>query len=411
MAKYDGVDFSGMFQAVFSAEDGLRQMMEYVVNAGMRQEAADYLRAATHERSDTRRGHRNGTKPRRLKTRVGELNLEVPQVRGCEPYHPSLFARWQRSERALLATCGEIYFQGVSTRNVRRVLETMCGCDISATTVSRVAQELDEKLSAFRARRLELDDYPYLHIDARYEKVRVAGRVVSQAVLVVVGFTGTGRREVLSWRVADSESEATWGEIFRDLKDRGLRPADPLDPASAGVRLIVSDAHGGMQAARRRHFQGVAWQRCRVHFKRELGRKVSHRHLPEAMSDLAAVFAPEEREECLRRAEEMASKWMGRYPKVAAMLREGVEDCLTVLSFPENHRRRLRSTNMMENLMKRLKKRTQVVSVFPSRESCDRLIGAQLIEVHETWATERRPYFNMENVTWQASGEPGAVVA
>jgi len=294
-----------------------------------------------------------------------------------------------------------MYFQGVSTRNVRAVLEAMCDGEISSTTVSRVAQEVDEKLVAFRHRRLDGVEYPYLHIDARYEKVRVDGRIVSQAVLVAVGFTIEGRREVLDWRVDDSESEATWGEVFRDLKDRGLR----------GLRLVTSDAHTGIVAALRRHFQGTAWQRCRVHFKREMGRKVSYKVLKALMADLVIVFEPEERLECLRRGEEMAARWEDRYPAVAKMLREGLEDCLAVLVFPEHHRRRLQSTNMLENLMKRLKKRSRVVGVFPSRSSCDRLLGAQLIEVHEAWSVQETAYFNTANVTWSAVPAPVRAVA
>jgi transposase-like protein len=308
-----------------------------------------------------------------------------------------MFNRWQRSERALLVACGEMYFQGVSTRNVREVLESMCGGEVSAMTVSRVAAELDEKLSAFRERRLEgAGAYPYLMVDARYEKVRVEGKVVSQAVLVVMGVTALGRKEVLDFCVGDSESESTWGEVFRRLKDRGVR----------GVKLVVSDAHAGIRAALRRHFQGAAWQRCRVHFKRELGRKVSYKVIKELMKDLAAAFAPAERTECLRRGEEMAAKWQSRYPAVASMLREGMEDCLSVLALPENHRRQLASTNLLENLMRRLKKRTAVVGVFPNRPSCERLIGAQLLEVHEQWETEPRAYLNMEQApaTTEAAG-------
>jgi len=272
------------------------------------------------------------------------------------------------------------------------VLEAMCDGEISSTTVSRVAAELDEKLLAFRHRRLDSTEWPYMHIDARYEKVRVEGRVVSQAVLVAVGFTSDGRREVLDWRVGDSESEETWGELFRQLKDRGLK----------GLRLLTSDAHGGIVAAMQRHFQGIAWQRCRVHFKRELGKKVSYKVLKELMCDLAVVFEPDDRVECLRRRDEMAAQWESRYPAVATMLREGLEDCLAVLDFPEHHRRRLRSTNMLENLMKRLKKRSGVVGVFPNRSSCDRLLGAQLIEIHEVWSVQEVPYFNMKNVDLSA---------
>jgi transposase-like protein len=401
MAKRDVDVIDGLMQEAFSEKLGLKRLLEGLLERVMATEVARHVSASPHERTDARRGRRNGYKPRRLKTRVGELELSVPQVRGCDPYHPSMFAKWQRSERALLVACAEMYFQGVSTRNVRRVLETMCEGEISSMTVSRVAQELDEKLLSFRHRRLEATSYPYLHVDARYEKVRVDGRVVGQAVLVAVGFTAEGRREVLDWRVGDSESESTWGELFRQLKDRGLR----------GVRLVTSDAHGGLVAALGRHFQGATWQRCRVHFKRELLKKVPWKAYREAAHELASVFAPEEREECLRRGQEMAGRWGGRYPAVAKMLREGLEDCLAVLSFPSSHARRLRSTNMLENLMKRLKKRSKVVGVFPNRASCDRLLGAQLLEVHEGWAVEERVYFNMENVTLEEAPRHGRPAA
>ena len=394
MARNDSDRVGALLQEVFADRDGLKRFLEAVVNAAMQAEVSEQLGAAVYERAEGRRGYRNGTKPRGLSTRVGPLELSLPQVRGCEPYHPSMFARWQRSERALLVACAEMYYQGVSTRKVQDVLETMCGGEISASTVSRVAAELDEKLSGFRARRLDATEYPYLMIDARYEKVRVEGRVVSQAVLVAAGFTSEGRREILDWRLGDSESEETWGGLFQDLKDRGLR----------GEVLVVSDAHGGIRKALARHFQGVSWQRCRVHFKRELARKVSYKMLRELMSDVAAVFEPSERSECLRRGEEMALKWEGRYPAVAKMLREGLEDCLTVLAFPESHRRRLSSTNMLENLMKRLKARTRVVGVFPGRGSCDRLTGSLLVEVHETWSVEERRWFNMEESPASVAG-------
>ncbi len=382
-----GIDQIGdLLHDLFANREGMQRLLETVVNIGMREQAAAHVGAAEHERSETRRGYRNGNKPRKLKTRLGELALSVPQVRNCEPYHPSLFARWQRSERALLVACGEMYFQGVSTRNVQKVLQEMCGLDISSATVSRVAAELDEKLSVFRERRLDYTAWEYLMLDARYEKIRVGGRVISQAVLVTVGFTAEGRREILDWRVADSESEQHWGEVFKSLKDRGLGP----------VKLVVSDAHSGIRAAITRHLQGATWQRCRVHYKREMGRKVSYKKLKELNRDLAAVFAPEQRNECLLRAEEMAVRWESAAPAVAMMLRAGIEDCLAVLSFPEHHRRKFRSTNLLENIMKRLKKRTKVVGVFPNRASCDRLIGSQLLELHEQWQTEEKAYVNME---------------
>jgi putative transposase len=370
---------------VFTRQDGLTRFLELVCHQLMSREVQEHVGAGVHERSEARRGYRNGIKPRRLATRVGELELEVPQVRGCEPYHPSLFNKWQRSERALLTACAEMYFQGVSTRNVKRVLDAMCDGEISSSTVSRVAAELDESLGVFRSRRLDHVDWSYLMIDARYEKVRVEGRVVSQAVLVVVGFTGEGRREVLYWGVSDSESEQCWGEVFKNLKDRGLKD----------LKLVISDAHRGIRSALNRHFQGAMWQRCRVHFKREMGRRVSYKVLKELMADLAAVYAPWERTECLRRGQEMAGKWSKRCPGVSAMLEEGLEDTLAVLSLPAHHRRKLASTNLLENMMRRLKKRTRVVCIFPNRESCHRLIGSQLLELHESWQAEEKSYINM----------------
>ncbi len=401
MAKQDSDVIGGLLQEVSNQPDGAKRLLEHLLNRAMRAESSAQIGADRHERTESRRGYRNGYKPRTLNTRVGKLELDVPQVRASQPYHPSMFAKWQRSERALLVACAEMYFQGVSTRNVRQVLDAMCDGDISSMTVSRVAQELDEKLLAFRHRRLDGVEWPYLHIDARYEKVRVDGRVVSQAVLVAVGFTSEGRREVLDWRVDNSESEATWGEMFVQLKDRGLK----------GLQLLTSDAHQGIVAAAKRHFQGVAWQRCRVHFKRELGKKVSYKVLKELMADSSVVFSPEERVACLARRDTMAGECESRYPAVAKMLHEGLEDCLSVLDFPSHHRRRLQSTNMLENLMKRLKKRSRVVGVFPNRSSCDRLLGAQLLEVYEGWSLEETCYFNMQNVDLAASRGPVRSVA
>lgn len=386
MAQGSMAGIEQFLQGLFVREQGLKELVAWLANVAMQQEVTQHLGAGPHERSDDRRGHRNGTKPRTLNTRVGELELSVPQVRGCEPYHPSLFARFERSERALMVACSEMYFQGVSTRKVRDVLESLGAGEISAMTVSRVAQEVDEKLATFRNRRLDATEYPYLKVDARYEKVRIDGKVVSQAVLTVMGFTSGGRREILDWRVANSESESNWSQVTRSLVDRGLR----------GVKLVVSDAHRGIRGATDRHLQGAAWQRCQVHFKREMGNKVSYKQQKELMDDLRAVLAPQDKSECLRRGEEMAVKWEKRSPAVSKMLREGLEDCLTVLSFPRDHQLRLSSTNMLERLMRHVKQRTRVVGIFPNAQSCDRLIGALLLEVHEKWQTEPAAMFNME---------------
>jgi putative transposase len=388
MTRKNDAELMELLQEVFASKDGLKDVLELLANRVMEAELSAHVQAGRHERSADRKGYRNGKKPRKLKTRVGELNLQIPQSRNCEPYHPSLFARWQRSERALLVACAEMYFQGVSTRKVRHVLEEMCGLEISSSTVSRIASEVDEKLSVFRNRRLDAHEYPYGMMDARYEKVRVNGHVVPQAVLITAGVTEEGRREILDWRMGDSESEATWGEVFRAVKDRGMK----------GVKMITSDANEGIRAAMNRYFQGVSWQRCRVHFIRELCKKASWKDRKELAADIKSVFAPEDRNECLKRSEEMAVKWEGRYPKISKMLADGLEDCLTVCALPSEHRRRLHSTNMLEREMRELKRRTRVVGVFPNVASCDRLIGAQLMELDEKWQLEKAVYLNMEHL-------------
>ena len=243
-----------VLRELYARPDGPRAVLEFLSQRILEEESREHVGAGWHERSDGRRGYRNGYKPRTLHGRLGSMELQVPQVRDCEAYQPSLWNRWQRHERALLCACAEMYFQGVSTRGVQEVLEMMCGGQVSAMTVSRAAAELDEKLKTFRTRSLKEMAYPYLQIDARYEHVRIGGKVVSQAVLVVFGFNAQGYREILDWRVADSESEMSWGELFRDLKQRGLH----------GVLLVTSDAHGGMRAALKRYFQGVCWQRCQA---------------------------------------------------------------------------------------------------------------------------------------------------
>lgn len=391
MAKNDDRQVPAAMQELFDLVDaansnpGLKSLLEALLNTTMRMQADRHVAADFYERSEHRHGYRSGTKDRTLNTALGRLKLNVPQVRDCEPYHPTFFNRWERSDRALLVACSEMYFQGISTRRVRDVLESMCGFGLSAGEVSRVATEIDEKLATFRARSLAGRDYVYLIVDARYEKVRVNGQIVSQAVLVTAGISHDGQREILDWRVCDSESEESYKQVFRSLKDRGLR----------GVKLVVSDAHQGIRAAMDRHMQGTAWQRCRVHFIRELCSKAGSKHYRELAADIKTVFRAEERSECLRRAEEMAAKWQSTAPRIAAMLRDGLESCLTVCLLPPEHRRKLHSTNMLERVMRELKRRTRVVGIFPNAASCDRLIGARLMELHEHWQ-EAKAYLSMD---------------
>ena len=367
-------------------QDIFKAMLRVMIREVMHEEVTQHLEAEPYERTDSRRGHRNGRKPRTLNTRVGKLEFEIPQVRGTEPYNPSIFGRWQRSERALLSACAEMYFMGVSTRKVSAVLEKMGGFSLSAATVSRVAAELDEKLEEFRSRSLGDRSWPYLIVDARYEKARHAGRIVSRAVLIVAGVDDDGRREILTWRIADRESQETWSEVFQELKGRGL----------SGVALVVSDGHEGIQAAIERMFPASAWQRCRVHFIRNALNKVSYRDHKALAKELRALFRHSESDLCRQAAQEIAHRWGKKSSKLAKQIEDQIEQCLAILEFPATHRRRLHSTNMVERLMREVKRRTRVVGIFPNDASCDRLVGAILVESHDTWQCEQIRYLSME---------------
>jgi|SRR5688572_603717 len=367
----------GLIQGLFQQEGRLRELVQQVVQSALESEIERHLGAKKYERSGDRRGRRNGYKPRQLKTRVGLLELKVPQVREGR-FQTKLFGRYQRQEAALMTTIAEMYYQGVSTRKVATIMEELGGFEVSSTTVSRVAQELDEQLEQIRSRRLDEKPFPYLMIDARYEKVRVEGRVITQAVLVTAGINGDGFREILDWRVANSESELTWDEVFQTLKARGLH----------GLEMIVSDAHAGIRAAIERRLQGVTWQRCQVHFIRELLKKVSWKQFAAVAKDLKTIFRTGDPHQSRQTAQQIASKWEKQYPQLSRVLLGGIEDCLAVEALPWTHRGRLASTNLLERVMRELKRRTRVIGIFPSRQSCQRLCGALLWEIHEKWQLE-----------------------
>jgi putative transposase len=365
----------------------LREIVERVVQQLLEAEMTKHIGAAPYERSATRAGHRNGYKPRALRTRVGTLNLLVPQDREGT-FSTRLFARYQRNEKALVLALMEMYLQGVSTRKVKEVTEELCGISFSKSLVSELASGLDSELQAWRNRALEAKAYPYLFVDARYEKVRVDGRVVSQGVLVVSGVRDDGFRELLAVEIADTESEATYQDLFRSLKRRGLW----------GVELVISDDHGGLKAAIARNFQGASHQRCQVHYVRNLLGMVGYASRKELGSDLRSVFAAAAIEQALQIASSVANKWRAKgNEKVAEHVEEHIEECLSCLAFPESHRRRIRTTNGLERLNQEIKRRTRVVRIFPNREACLRLVTALAIEQSEEWLTSRR-YLDMEEL-------------
>lgn len=364
----------------------LKEIVERVVQELLEAEMTEHVGAARYERTEGRKGHRNGHKPRTLRTRVGTLNLLVPQDREGT-FSTRLFSRYQRNEKALVLALMEMYVEGVSTRKVKEVTEVLCGTSFSKSLVSSLAGRLDAELETWRERRLEAAAYPYLFVDARYEKVRVGRRVVSQGVLIVSAVREDGMREILGVEVADTESEATYHELFRSLKRRGL----------SGVQLVVSDDHEGLKAAVERHFQGACWQRCQVHYARNLLGLVGASRRKELAADLRAVFAAPMTEVALGFASEMAERWRGSHPKVAEHLEERVEECLSCLAFPESHRRRVRTTNGPERLNQEIKRRTRVVRIFPNRGSCLRLVTALAVEQSEEWVTGRR-YLDMRDL-------------
>ena len=360
--------------------DFLREIVERVLQELLTAEMTEHVGAAPHERTDARKGRRNGYKPRMLRTRVGTLNLLVPQDREGT-FSTKLFSRYQRNEKALVLALMEMYVEGVSTRKVKEVTEELCGISFSKSLVSSLSGSLDAELEGWRRRALEAKAYPYLFVDARYEKARADGRVVSQGVLIVSGVREDGMREILAVEVADTESEATYQELFRSLKARGLK----------GVELVVSDDHGGLKAAVFRHFQGASWQRCQVHYARNLLGMVGAKKRKELAADLQAIFAATSREQALGLASAVAERWRGKgNEKVAEHLEEHVEECLSCLAFPESHRKRIRTTNGQERLNQEIKRRTRVVRIFPNRESCLRLVTALCIEQSEEWVTGRR---------------------
>jgi putative transposase len=398
MAKdYRRPDVRMAQEALLDDPDFLREIAERVIQEILEAEMTEHIGAAVHERTDARKGHRNGHKPRTLRTRVGTLNLLVPQDRE-RTFSTRLFARYQRNEKALCLALMEMYVEGVSTRKVKEVTEELCGTSFSKSLISSLAGSLDSELEAWRIRWLEAAAYPYLFVDARYEKVRIDGRVVSQGVLIVSGVRDDGMREILGVEVADTESEATYQEMFRSLKGRGLK----------GVELVVSDDHGGLKAAIARHFQGASYQRCQVHYARNLLGMVSYASRKELGADLRAIFASPAREQALQLASSVADKWRAKgNEKVACHIEEHIEECLSCLSFPESHRRRIRTTNGLERLNQEIKRRTRVVRIFPNRGACLRLVSALAVEQSEEWLTGRR-YLDMGELNEHRRQKPQA---
>jgi transposase-like protein len=358
--------------------EGMARAMQTLLNEAMKLERSQVLGAQPYERTFERRGYANGYKPKAVETRIGRLELAVPQTRGVA-FYPTALERGTRSERALKLAVAEMYLQGVSTRKVTAVMEQLCGREVTSMQVSRAVQALDDELAKWRER--PLGETPYLQLDARYEKVRVGGTVVSCSLLIAQGVTPDGHRTILGTSVSLSEAEIHWREFLATLQARGLH----------GVQLVTSDDHAGLRAALTARLPGVKWQRCQFHLAKNL-----FDHLPpnvsqpEASADLRAVFNAPNRAEADRLLELMVSKYAPQAKKLAAWLEANVPEGLTVFDFPADHRRRLRTNNGLERLNREIKRRTRVASIFPNEASLLRLATAVLMEIDDEWQTEKR---------------------
>jgi len=382
------MDFSTFVGKLLEEQDGdvLREGVRVLAQAVMDAEVTALVGAERHERSEDRTAYRNGTRVRTWDTRVGTVELAIPKVRPGS-YFPSLLQPRRRAEQALLTVIQEAYVHGVSTRKVDDLVKGLGLDGISKSEVSRICAELDPIVEAFRTRPLTTE-YPYVWLDATYHKVRIDGRVVSQATVVAIGVTLDGERHVLGVDVGASEDRGFWTAFLRSLVKRGL----------AGVRLVVSDAHEGLKAAIGTVLSGATWQRCRVHFMRNLLATV-----PQAMREPIAaivrtVFAQPDYPSAMTQLHKVADGLRARFPQAAALLEDAAEDILAHKHFPEEHRRQLHSTNPLERLNKEIKRRSNVVGIFPNVRATLRLVGAILLEQDEEWAVAERRYFSAESM-------------
>jgi putative transposase len=365
--------------------DGLREIVRAVMQEMLEAEMTDALQAEKSERTSARLGYRSGYYTRTLITRVGKLELRVPQDRDGR-FSTELFERYQRSEQALVATLAEMYVQGVSTRKVKAITEELCGHSFSASAISAINKRLDDSLAQFASRRLE-EPFPYLILDARYEKVREGGIVTSQAVLIAVGIDWDGRRQILGVEMAHRESHSVWKTFLLGLRERGL----------SGVELVVADDHAGLRAAIREVLSEAAYQRCYVHFLRNALDHLPRKADDDCLQELRWLYDRRSVEEARRDLAAWIAKWEARYPRLVAWAEETIEETFTFYRLPRQHHKHLKSTNMLERLNEEIRRRTYVVRIFPNAASCCRLVRALAVETHENWLEAHR-YLNMEDL-------------
>jgi putative transposase len=370
-------------QALQQDHDFLRPLIQRIVQEVLELDMEESLHAAKGERTSTRLGYRSGYYSRGLITRIGKLELRVPQDRQGH-FRTEVFERYQRSEKALVAALAEMYVQGVSTRKVKAITEELCGYEFSADAISQINQKLDGELQQWAARQLD-EDYPYLILDARYEKVREDGVIRSRAVLVALGINWEGRRRVLAVELANRESATSWKDFLLALKTRGLN----------GVLLAISDDHPGLKKAIAEVLPAAAWQRCYVHFLRNALDYLPRKADDDCLTELRWLYDRRDLEEARRDLAAWLARWQERYPKLCAWVEANIEETFTFYRLPREHHKHLKSTNLLERLNEELKRRTHVIRIFPNEASCLRLVRALAVEQHEEWLEGAR-YLDME---------------
>jgi transposase-like protein len=363
-------------------DTAMKYLLEKILNEIMKAESEEQLGAAKHERTDNRQDYRNGNRERELNTRIGTITLNVPRHRN-EPFHTMVFDNYQRSEASLIATMVQMVIAGVSTRKVERVVKTLCGIGFSKSTVSELCKRLDSGIRDFNERRLDDIDYPFLMVDATYFKARVETRIHSKAFLVALAFRTDGTREVVGFDVYDTEENYSWISFFNKLKSRGL----------SGLRMVISDAHPSIRKAIADAFPDAAWQRCQVHLQRNILDATPNKYKEGIKTELANMFNATTITEAERIKEELISDYSDIAPVAMDKLNEGFWDSMTVMSIRQKDIRvTLRTSNILERLNRELKRRSDVIQVFPNPESIMRLMGAVAIEYHNHQSTRQRLY-------------------
>jgi len=387
LKKNDGgkvvLDAAEMKSVLLAQPDFLQPVVQEAVQAILEVEMAECLQAGKHERSEQRLGYRSGYYRRRLITRVGTLVLRVPQDRAGH-FSTQVFEQYQRSEKALVAALAQMYVQGVSTRKVAAITEELCGHEFSASSISTITARLDAQLQEFSQRSLT-EAFPYVVVDARYERVREGGVIVSRAILVALGIDWEGRRQVLAVEYANRESQSSWREFLLQLKERGLH----------GVQFVVSDDHPGLQAAIREVLPGVWWQRCYVHFLRNALDYLPRKADDDCLQELRWMYERRNVDEARRDLKQWLEKWGGKYPKLCTWVETNIEETWTFYRLPVAHHKHLKSTNLLERFNQEIKRRTLVVRIFPDEASCLRLVRAVAAEQHEEWMEGSR-YLNTD---------------